>query len=156
MSSKIAIGRSERYKARATRDRARPGGIASKRNTKYYTRQRGEQSVCIFSYDEWSRQPALAESAGIHIFTSLIVIVVVYGQITDAAFVHLHGIHTLSMQYCENISNAALIHLVGIKKLETLGCRRLVCMDAAFLLGVDYVPDVGEVAEEIEDENEDD
>jgi hypothetical protein len=45
-------------------------------------------------------------------------------QFTDAAFVHLKGIHTLLMWICDQptITDAALAHLKGIKCLVLVGC----------------------------------
>jgi hypothetical protein len=39
-------------------------------------------------------------------------------QITDAAFVHLKGIHTLNMDCCDQITDVALVHLKGIHTLD--------------------------------------
>ena len=60
--------------------------------------------------------------------------------ITDAAFVQLRGIHTLSMYGCNQatITGAAIAHLVGIVTLETTECRRDVRFAAAIILGDDY------------------
>ncbi len=48
------------------------------------------------------------------------------GQFTDAAFVHLRGIHTLYMWYCRQpaISDAAFVHLRGIHTLVIEGCTQ--------------------------------
>jgi hypothetical protein len=45
-------------------------------------------------------------------------------QITDAAFVHLAGIHTLDMSYCNQhtITDVGLLHLGGIKILKIYYC----------------------------------
>ena len=43
-------------------------------------------------------------------------------QITDAAFVHLCGIHTLDMSHCNQITDAAFVHLCGIHILTMIGC----------------------------------
>ena len=45
--------------------------------------------------------------------------------ITDAAFVHLRGLHTLYMRHCgqATLTDAALVHLVGIISLDVYGCR---------------------------------
>ena len=49
---------------------------------------------------------------------------------TDADFVHLRGIHTLSADHNQNITNAAFEHLAGIHTLSTGSCDRIT--DAAF------------------------
>ena len=38
--------------------------------------------------------------------------------VTDAGFVHLQGIHTLSMSGCNQITDAGLVHLKGIHTLD--------------------------------------
>ena len=45
-------------------------------------------------------------------------------QITDAAFVHLAGIDTLDMSYCDQdtITDAAFVNLAGIHTLERSMC----------------------------------
>ena len=45
-------------------------------------------------------------------------------QLTDAAFAHLKGIHTLLMWHCDQpaITDAALAHLRGIQCLVLNGC----------------------------------
>ena len=52
--------------------------------------------------------------------------------VTDAAFVHLRGIDTLSMWGCNQatITDAAFVHLTGIQSLSMTGCRQIT--DAAF------------------------
>jgi hypothetical protein len=52
-------------------------------------------------------------------------------DITDAAFVHLRGIHTLNMNGCEGITDAAFVHLRGIHTLYMRGCDGIT--DAAFV-----------------------
>jgi hypothetical protein len=54
--------------------------------------------------------------------------------VTDAAFVHLRGIHTLDMSYCDQraITDAAFAHLAGIQRLSIWGCRQATITDAAF------------------------
>jgi hypothetical protein len=44
--------------------------------------------------------------------------------VTDAAFAHLRGIHTLDMSYCsqDTITPAAFMHLRGIHALDTARC----------------------------------
>ena len=55
--------------------------------------------------------------------------------ITDAAFVHLKGIHTLTMWGCNQptITNAAFIHLKGIQTLDMGGCNQPTITNAAFV-----------------------
>jgi hypothetical protein len=80
--------------------------------------------------------------------------------ITDAAFVHLRGIHTLNIQGCNQstITQKAVTHLVGIRDLCTRECRRIIRTSAAQLLGVDYESDVfdGGVSASEEEEQDDD
>ena len=47
-------------------------------------------------------------------------------QLTDAAFEHLKGIHTLLMWGCDKvtITDAAFEHLKGIHSLDMLGCTQ--------------------------------
>ncbi len=54
--------------------------------------------------------------------------------ITDAAFVNLRGIHTLGMGGCNQatITDAAFVHLRGIHELYMSGCNQAVITDAAF------------------------
>ena len=54
--------------------------------------------------------------------------------ITDAAFVHLRGIHTLNMSGCwqETITDAAFVHLRGIHSLDMNCCTQPTITDAAF------------------------
>jgi hypothetical protein len=54
---------------------------------------------------------------------------------TDAAFIHLRGIHTLNMSYCRQatITNAAFVHLRGIHTLYMSYCDQLTITDAAFV-----------------------
>ena len=54
-------------------------------------------------------------------------------SITDAAFVHLRGIHTLDMRNCNQITDAAFVHLRGIHTLEMLYCNQETISDAAFV-----------------------
>ena len=46
-------------------------------------------------------------------------------RVTDAAFVHLRGIQSLDMPYCNQatITDAAFVHLRGIKSLSMNGCN---------------------------------
>ena len=55
-------------------------------------------------------------------------------DVTDAAFVHLRGIHTLDMSWCDQatITDAAFAHLVGIQSLNMQGCEQATITDAAF------------------------
>ena len=48
-------------------------------------------------------------------------------DLTDAAFVHLAGIHTLDMSWCDQatITDAVLVHLEGAHRLEAFGCDQL-------------------------------
>jgi hypothetical protein len=54
--------------------------------------------------------------------------------ITDAAFVHLRGIHTLDMRFCyqSTITDAAFEHLRGIHTLRMHGCRQSTITDATW------------------------
>jgi hypothetical protein len=53
-------------------------------------------------------------------------------SITDAAFVHLKGIHTLDMSGCtqDTITDAALMQLQGITKLNLIGCHQITIVGA--------------------------
>jgi len=55
--------------------------------------------------------------------------------ITDAAFVHLAGIHTLNISFCvqAGITDSAFAHLAGIHRLRALGCRSTVVAAACVL-----------------------
>lgn len=55
--------------------------------------------------------------------------------ITDAAFAHLEGIHTLDMSYCKQstITDAAFVHLRGIHELSIDSCDQDTITDAAFV-----------------------
>ena len=61
--------------------------------------------------------------------------------ITDAAFVHLRGIHTLAMDGCTQagITDAAFVHLNGIRALIMDGCSPT-CIAAARALGLPIWP----------------
>ena len=39
-------------------------------------------------------------------------------EITDKAFIHLKGIHTLNMSDCKQITDKAFVHLKGIHTFE--------------------------------------
>ena len=58
-------------------------------------------------------------------------------QITDAAFVHLAGIHTLDMSRCVQptttgtCTDAAIVHLAGIRMLRMKECSQPAITDAA-------------------------
>jgi len=52
-------------------------------------------------------------------------------QITDAAFIHLKGIHTLNLRGCNQITDSAFVHLDGIKELDIGDCNQIT--DAAFV-----------------------
>ncbi len=56
-------------------------------------------------------------------------------DVTDAAFVHLRGIHTLDMTGCDQrfITDAAFAHLAGIQWLSIFGCDQAPLTDAAFV-----------------------
>ena len=48
------------------------------------------------------------------------------GGVTDAAFAHLRGIHTLSMSFCNqaSITDAAFAYLRGIHTLHMWDCNQ--------------------------------
>jgi hypothetical protein len=73
--------------------------------------------------------------------------------ITDAAFVHLRGIHTLDIMHCAQatLTEAALAHLAGIAELNVYGCRPAFVRAAKALGLVSYVF-VGEVDDETDGE----
>ena len=54
--------------------------------------------------------------------------------VTDAAFVHLRGLHTLDMTNCwqHAITDAAFAHLTGIQRLSVMFCSQATITDAAF------------------------
>ena len=54
--------------------------------------------------------------------------------VTDAAFSHLRGIHTLDLSFCNQpaITDAAFAHLAGIQRLSIMGCNQPTIADAAF------------------------
>ena len=55
--------------------------------------------------------------------------------VTDAAIVHLRGIHTLDMFACNQvtITDAAFVYLRGIKSLDMWNCNQATITDAAFV-----------------------
>ena len=55
--------------------------------------------------------------------------------ITDAAFVHLAGMQTLDMSWCnqQTITDADFVHLAGIHMLDMSGCNQDTITDAAFV-----------------------
>jgi hypothetical protein len=55
-------------------------------------------------------------------------------QLSDAAFVHLRGIHTLCMWFCyqDTITDAAFAHLRGIHTLVMEGCDQVTITGASF------------------------
>ena len=57
---------------------------------------------------------------------------------TDAAFVHLRGIHELNMEGCDQttITGATFEHLRGIRALETDGCTPAVQAAATAVLAL--------------------
>ena len=60
-------------------------------------------------------------------------------NVTDsAAFVHLRGIHTLDMRWCNRITDAAFANLRGIYSLNMSWCAQPTITDAAFaaLVGI--------------------
>ena len=64
--------------------------------------------------------------------------------ITDIACVHLRGILTLNMSHCNQptITPAAIAHLVGIVSLDSQACRADVIDAATKLLGINKVKNV--------------
>ena len=56
-------------------------------------------------------------------------------RVTDAAFVHLRGIQSLNMVYCNpsTITDAAFVHLRGIHILDMSKCNQATITDAAFM-----------------------
>ena len=56
-------------------------------------------------------------------------------RVTDAAFVHLRGIHTLGMSDCNQttITDSAFIHLRGIHTLDMRWCNQATITDSAFI-----------------------
>ena len=53
-------------------------------------------------------------------------------ELTDAAFVHFKGVHTLRMRYLgSGISDAAFAHLSGVHTLDMRGCKSPHLTDAA-------------------------
>ena len=88
-------------------------------------------------------------------------------RVTDAAFVHLAGINTLYMNYCdqETITDAAFDHLVGIYKLNISGCiqetiteakREFLALSVPVFIDMEKEEDVEDNAEDTTDDNEDD
>jgi hypothetical protein len=59
-------------------------------------------------------------------------------SITDAAFTHLKGIHTLNMAFCyqPTITDAAFAHLKGIHSLGLYDCTQLTSAVFSYLKGV--------------------
>jgi hypothetical protein len=57
-------------------------------------------------------------------------------QITDAAFEHLTGIHTLTMSGCKDITDAAFVHLAGIHILNMGGCKGITDAALVHLRGI--------------------
>jgi hypothetical protein len=51
---------------------------------------------------------------------------------TDAAFAHLRGIHSLNMYACRSITDKAFVHLAGIHTLNMGSCSQRTITDAAF------------------------
>jgi hypothetical protein len=80
----------------------------------------GIQKLCIFGCDQDTlTDAALAPLRGIRVLN-----MGACAQFTDAAFVHLKGIHTLLLPDCKQptITDAALAHLKGIKCLVLDSC----------------------------------
>ena len=75
------------------------------------------------SLKKWRTCFPFAKSANISYRTDL----------TDAAFVHLKGIHTLDMHECNQITDAAFAHLKGIHTLDMGECNQDTITDAAFV-----------------------
>jgi hypothetical protein len=53
-------------------------------------------------------------------------------MITDAAFEHIQGIHSLNISGCNQITDAAFVHFKGIHKLYMLYCAQTTITDKAF------------------------
>ena len=68
-------------------------------------------------------------------------------QITDAAFEHLRGIHTLDMSGCGSyISDDAFVHLRGIYSLDIRGCgSRITSAAIAHLPGIHTLKTDGKI-----------
>ena len=64
-------------------------------------------------------------------------------QITDAAFVYLHGIHTLHMHCCYNITDDAFAHLRGIHTLEMSLCHQITGATFMHLHGIHTLQIIG-------------
>ena len=56
-------------------------------------------------------------------------------SVTNEAFEHLRGIHTLDMAVCyqDTITDAAFVHLSGIHMLDMSDCNQDTITDAAFV-----------------------
>ena len=54
-----------------------------------------------------------------------------FTQLTDAAFVHLRGIHTRDISYCTQLTDAAFVRLRGIHTLDMSYCKQASITDAA-------------------------
>ena len=88
-----------------------------------------------FDYVPHGRQKAIIDSDFVH-FVGLKELKISQCQsITDAAFVHLKGIHTLHMVLCfqSAITDAAFVHLKGIHTLNMISCFQDTITDAAFV-----------------------
>ena len=58
--------------------------------------------------------------------------------ITDAAFVHLKGIHSLSLWRCNQLTDAVFTHLKVIKRLNIAFCTQLNLTDNS-LKGIEWL-----------------
>ena len=59
-------------------------------------------------------------------------------DIVDADFVHIRGdarvrLHTVNMSFCRSLTDAAFVHLRGIHTLDMRYCRQVTITDAAFV-----------------------
>ena len=83
------------------------------------------------------KQPAITDAAFAHLrgIHTLDMSGCKQAGITDAAFAHLRGIHTLDMSFCNQpgITDAAFAHLCGVRELSMRGCNGVA---AAFELGL--------------------
>ena len=106
---------------------------------------RGEEGVRLHSLNMWGCN-AVTDAAFVHLrgIHTLDISWCNQRTITDAAFVFLRGIHKLNIQGCNQatITPAAVANLVGIHDFCTRECRRIIRTAAAQLLGVDYESDV--------------
>ncbi len=59
-----------------------------------------------------------------------------YSGITDAGLARLAGVHTLSLQKCENITGAGFAHLKGIHALDITDCWWVTAAGVKHLRGI--------------------